>query len=450
MSAYTGYLSNLKEKATVVATEDIVSDRGVLIVRSGAELNNKTYDNLLKFKLLKPLEDSIAISNQLNAKLIYDRVNQFILMDPWLRAIHNELGNKLLLQRSCLNIEKYSLLLQKLTVLSMEIPHIFDQAILSGYLCHVCGIVDQLPQEELNDYFLAGLSHDIGFLHIDKNILDKEEALTGEEWKTIQSHPIISYEILKRIDRFPKRVCRSVLEHHENLDGTGYPRAKTAHDLSSLGQVVNLVDNVIGIYNKKFKPINRSFRDIIPIIQINMHSYFPDAISMILRLLKHAPESPKEKTDATIVSSLIEYVQKEQAYIQSVIEMIQHHNDIIGFTHNDKEVYAIQNIAINIIMITNSAGLSDSSYSDWLEDMKNNNPEDMYNEVEDTRVMLGEVIYQLQNYQKTASLFISKYPTHPMTEKVETILNHFGEFNRAPTPAPLKKHWEQLAKRKVV
>ena len=450
MSAYKGHIYNLKEKTTVVATEDILSDRGILIAQSGAELNKKTYENLMKFKLLKPLEDSIAISNQLNAKLIYDRIIQLVRMDPWLRSINDKLGNKAILQRSCLNVEKYSLLMQKLTVLSMEMPDVFDQAVLSAYLCHICGIVDDMSQQETNEYFLAGLSHDIGFLHIDQKILQKQETLTGEEWRTIQSHTVIGYEILKRIDKFPKRVSRAVLEHHENLDGTGYPRAKTAHDLSPLGQVVNLVDNVIAIYNKRFKPVNRSLRDIIPIIQVNMHSYFPDAVSAILRLLKEAHKSPAQDTEALVTASLIEYVQKEQSYIQSVIDLIQQHNDFIGFTHNEKQVYAIQNIAINIIMITNSSGLSDSNYTAWLEDIKDGTPENLYNEVEDTRVMLGEVIYQLQNYQKAANLFVSKNPTHPLKNKVKAIVDSFGNINRSPAPQVLKQYWDKLAQKKVV
>jgi len=448
MSEYAGYLSNLKEKATVTTIENIVSDQGVLIAKSGIELNAKNYENILKFKLLKPLEDSIAISNQLTAKLVYNHIIQLIKADPWLSAINEKMGEKVILQRCCLNLDQYPLLLQKLTVLKMEIPDVFNQSILSAYLSYICGVTDHLEQGDINHHFLAGISHDIGFLHIDRNILLKKTALDADEWRKIQSHPVIAYEILKRMDNFPKEACKAVLEHHENLNGTGYPRSKTSTELSYLGQLINLIDNVIAIYNKKFKPLHRSLRGIMPIIQINMHSYFPEAVSVILRTLKQAPESPIESSEDGVLKALIEHVQKEQAYIQSVIDMIRNHNDTLGFVHENQQIYAIQNIAINIIMITNSAGLSDSSYSDWLNDLSSSCTNTLYNEVEDTRIMIDEVIYQLQTYQKAANLFVSRNPGHPLTPKVASILENFKHFNCSPPPALLKAHWKTLSNAK--
>jgi len=445
MSEYASYLANLQNKAKVVATEDILSDKGLLLAKSGVELNKKTYNNILKFKLLKPLEDSIAISNQLNAKSVYDRIIQFVNTDIWLNAINNTLGNKVILQRCCLQLDKYPLLLQKLTVLSMEIPEVFDQAVLSAYLSHICGINNKEDQDSLNHYFLAGLSHDIGFLHIDRYILTKKEKLTAEEWRKIQSHPVIGYEILKRIDKFPKIVSRAVLEHHENLDGTGYPRSKTALDLSSLGQTISLVDNVIAIYNRKLKPLNQSLRNIIPIIQINMHSYFPNSVSLILRTLKQAPESLIDNSAVEIIKQLIGHVQAEQTYVKQLLNILTKGNQTIGFTHNNKDIYVIQNIASNIIMIANSAGLSDSSYSSWLEEADNSDPKALYSEVNDTHYMLEEVIYQLETYQKTTSVFINKNPDHEFTGYINEILQQFGTIKRPVPPQALIKYWDHLA-----
>ena len=446
MSEYAGYIANLKDKVAVVATEDILSDKGILLAKSGTKFNNKTYDNILKFKLLKPIEDSITLSNQLNSKLIYDRITQLVSTDFWLQTLNNKLGDKTILQRCCLQMDNYPLLLQKLTVLSMEIPNVFNQSILSAYLAYICGLINQEEQQTIKHYFLAGLSHDIGFLHIDHYILTKEEQLTAQEWRKIQSHPIIGYEILKRIQNFPPSVIRAVLEHHENLDGTGYPRAKTARDLGSLGQLISLLDNVIAIYNRKFKPLNRSLRSIAPIIQINMHSYFPDAVSLILRALKHAPESPIKEAEASVVEELIDHVHKEQAYIEQAVNTIKQGNENIGFSHNNNEVFALQSLANNIIRITRSAGLTDSSYSASLKQATQEDKKALYNEVEDTRRMLDEVVYQLQTYVRNASVFINKNPDHPISSAINHIIDQFSHLKRPSPPSALNQHWQQLAK----
>ena len=450
MSEYASYLSNLQDKASVIATEDILSDKGMLIAKSGVELNGNAYENILKFKLLKPLEDSIAISNQLNAKSIYNHIIQFIARDPCIQSIDNKLGEKSVLQRCCLQAEKYNLLMQKLTVLNMEVPEVFNQTVLAAYLAYICALTDRLNQEDINHYFLAGLSHDIGFLHIDRNILLKKETLTAQEWRKIQAHPVIGYEILKRMEKFPKIVSQAVLEHHENLDGTGYPRAKTSKDLGSLGQVISLIDNVIAIYNKKFKPLNRSLRDIMPIIQVNMHSYFPDAISVILRTLKQAPKTDLQKSNKDIFQALLTHVEQENIYINRIIHNIRKNNEALGYSHNHKEIYAIQNIATNITMIARSAGLSDENYTTWLKEINPDNIEEsnmakVYSEIEDARVMIDELAFQIQNYMKAASVFTSKNPTHALYKTVETVIESFSAIHRPSAPKILKQHWQTIS-----
>ena len=431
MNEYAGHLANMQEKATIVATEDILSDKGVLLAKSGIKINKKVCENILKFKLLKPIEDSIAIENQLNAKSIYNILNQLISQDTWLKSIHSQLGDKVALQRCCLRLEKYPILLQKLTVLKMELFHVFEQAIFSAYLSYICGITDELEQKIIEEYFLSGIMHDIGLLHIDHRTLKKDGELTPEEWRNIQSHPIIGYEIVKNIKNFPKNVARAILEHHENIDGSGYPRNKSNDELCDLGQMINLLDNIIAIYNKKLKQKNRSLRGVIPVIQINIHSYSHRVASTIIRALKHAPESIPDAEKTKGLSDLINNTQKRQRYIQKTTVIIQDANQDIGYSHNDTEIIAIQNTGNNIILIVNSAGLNDTQYTNDLSAMAKTEPEAVFNEVEDAHLMLGEVIYQIETYQKNANLFISNNHSHPITPTISKCLDDVAQV---PTP----------------
>jgi hypothetical protein len=402
----------------------------MLLAKSGIEINQQTCQNILKFKLLKPLEDSIAIENQLNAKSIYSIITQFIATDPWINTINEQLGDKTILQRCCLRLEKFPILQQKLTVLQLELPDVFTQAIFSAYLAYICGITNHIPQTEIEEHFLAGIIHDIGFLHINHNILKKQGDLSAEEWRSIQSHPVIGYEIVKNIANFPKVVARSVLEHHENLDGSGYPRNKTGQELESLGQLINLLDNVIAIYSKKLKPQQRSLRGVIPVVQINMHSYYPNAVSVIIRALKYAPESEKNSPAIETVKELITQTQKKQTYIKKTLGIIKDAHQALGYTHNNKEIFSLQNTVHNIILIMNSSGLNDKNCIDWLSELEDSDQQKHYNEVEDTQVMLSEIIYQIQTYQKNANLFISKNLTHPLSKPITQCLEQVKQITK--------------------
>lgn len=439
MSEYAEHLANMQDKAKIVATSDILSDNGVLLAKSGTEINKRVCENLLKFKLLKPIEDSISIENQLNAKSIYNHILQFATADKFLAEMNHSLGDKITLQRCCLKLDKFPILQQKLTVLHLEIPDVFKQAIFSAFLAYLCGRIEKLEQSKIEEYFLAGIIHDIGFLHINYKILQKQEELTADEWRTIQSHPVIGYEILRNVENFPISVARAVLEHHENLDGSGYPRGKTVHDLKPLGQLVSLLDNVIAIYNKKFKAKERSPQCIIPVLQINMHSYLPDIASVIIRALKNAPKSPVKSSDTQHISAMIKTAEEEQSYITQTTDVIKQTNSSLGYQHNNKEIITIQNIGNNILFIVTSAGLNDDNYIPLLKELEKGDADIIFNEIEDTLLMLGEIIYQFQSYQKAGNVFISKNPTHELTNILKQGLEN---IKKIPKPTYEKKTLE--------
>ena len=97
-------------------------------------------------------------------------------------------------------------------------------------------------KNDVEGIYVAGLLHDIGKIIIDRDIINKEEALTGPEVKEIKKHPQISYDILSKI-KFPwKNVEMFVLHHHERVDGKGYPDSLSATELSEGVRILALAD----------------------------------------------------------------------------------------------------------------------------------------------------------------------------------------------------------------
>ena len=92
-----------------------------------------------------------------------------------------------------------------------------------GVLCGVIGMEMHMNEKEMAQLVTAALLHDLGKLAIPGEILNKPGRLTQKEYKRMQEHPVISYELIK--DRFDlsAQIKVAVLFHHENVDGTGYP-----------------------------------------------------------------------------------------------------------------------------------------------------------------------------------------------------------------------------------
>jgi len=79
-----------------------------------------------------------------------------------------------------------------------------------------------LPKKELEGIHLAGMIHDLGKISIPAEILSKPSKLTDIEFQLIKTHPGIGYDIMENIE-FPWPINQIVLQHHEKMNGSGYP-----------------------------------------------------------------------------------------------------------------------------------------------------------------------------------------------------------------------------------
>jgi putative nucleotidyltransferase with HDIG domain len=87
----------------------------------------------------------------------------------------------------------------------------------------------------------AALLHDIGKLSVSNSILDKKTKLSETEWKAVQQHPGLTRQILERVGAF-REMAVIAGEHHEKLDGSGYPNRLLAPELSLESRIIAVAD----------------------------------------------------------------------------------------------------------------------------------------------------------------------------------------------------------------
>ncbi|MBC7836110.1 MAG: HD domain-containing protein [Phycisphaerales bacterium] len=88
----------------------------------------------------------------------------------------------------------------------------------------------------------GGLLHDLGKRGVPEAILNKEGKLEPEEWKVIQSHPRLGYEELKANRAVSQTVLEMIRDHHERIDGNGYPFAISGDQISVAARICAIVD----------------------------------------------------------------------------------------------------------------------------------------------------------------------------------------------------------------
>lgn len=98
-----------------------------------------------------------------------------------------------------------------------------------------------LPEQQIEGLYLACVVHDVGKIKIPAEILSKPGKLGELEYALIKQHPQAGYDILKEVD-FPWPIAQFVLQHHERIDGSGYPHGLTGDAILLEARIIAVAD----------------------------------------------------------------------------------------------------------------------------------------------------------------------------------------------------------------
>ncbi len=119
----------------------------------------------------------------------------------------------------------------------------------SGHHSRVCQLATAIAEEmgfsapALRSLAISAKIHDIGKLYVPAEILDKPHKVSPAEFAIIMAHPSVGYDIVKKMD-FPGTVARTILQHHERLNGSGYPMHLPGKDISLEAKILAVADVV--------------------------------------------------------------------------------------------------------------------------------------------------------------------------------------------------------------
>jgi PAS domain S-box-containing protein/putative nucleotidyltransferase with HDIG domain len=111
-----------------------------------------------------------------------------------------------------------------------------------------CAIAEEMgfAEEQIDGIRMAGLIHDIGKINVPAEILNKPGQLTEIEYGLFKNHPQIGHDVLKTVE-FPWPVAQIVLQHHERMDGSGYPQGLSGEEIMLEARILAVADIVEAI-----------------------------------------------------------------------------------------------------------------------------------------------------------------------------------------------------------
>ena len=166
---------------------------------------------------------------------------------------------------------------------------LINHSLRSTIIAITIGFQLRFPLSKLIELGVSCILHEIGMLQLPPQYYLADKTLSGVERKAILTHPLHSYNILKKAN-FPLSICLGVLDHHEREDGSGYPRHLTGNDMSLYAKIIAVACSYEAITAPRhYKDAQGSYEAMVEILKNSRKTYNESIIRALLCALSLFP-----------------------------------------------------------------------------------------------------------------------------------------------------------------
>lgn len=242
-SHYVGAVARMAASHEIRAAEDIVSASGTKLVARGTRVDAGLQEKLAGHRLAPAsLENSLAVADGVTPALLAIDIARRTADDPWLQRLVARAGASARLQDDVSRLRIPRQVLVRLSAARDQRPTLYRHLLGVGAISHYLAARAGLAPAQAESVLLAALCHDLGELYTDPAMLETEHRVTDEERRFIYVHPVTGWMILDGLQGLRPEVGKAVLQHHERLDGSGYPRGAKDDEIGIGGRILAAAD----------------------------------------------------------------------------------------------------------------------------------------------------------------------------------------------------------------
>ena len=196
---------------------------------------------------LSPDEASTNLRQELNkVKTTFDRsyshINQ-LMRDVQRDSQIDIEGSKELVTQTVDSILRNETAMFWLSKIKHQDEYTSEHCVRVGILAIAFGKYLQLDRQSLEVLGMCGMLHDVGKMKVPQEILNKPDTLSPEEFAEVQKHTILGYDFLKKHGGIDEQICAVAMNHHERMNGDGYPHHAESQRLSLYDRIIAIVDS---------------------------------------------------------------------------------------------------------------------------------------------------------------------------------------------------------------
>ena len=232
---------------SIIASRDIFDISGTKLWARDQPVSSALQRKLLDRKLRNPLESCLMAEDGVTAKTLQKAAQVQLDSDTPLSLLLCPHGATIVREIEHLPIHSVAQLL--LTASESSRPETFGHAVQAMALSGALMLQHGGGTAELRLAMLCGLLHDLGEMYIDPRYgeADADRALDFQSYQHLVVHPHVGYLLIAQLTNYPATVARAIAEHHERLDGSGYPHSLQRDDMSPLGRLLAVMEGALGV-----------------------------------------------------------------------------------------------------------------------------------------------------------------------------------------------------------
>lgn len=242
-------ISNACANQTIVASRDIVDDRGTKLWARDLRVTPELHQRLIQRKLRHPVETSLRVEDGVTSETLLHDLQPLIEGDDPLANLFRPCATAL--QAGLKTLPLHPVVQLLLTAAQQITPASYQHALRASALTGALAWHAKAPTAFLQRAMLVGLVHDLGEMYVNPEYLKAGRQLDLAEYRQLAAHPHVGSLLLAQMTDYPADIARAVCEHHERLDGTGYPFQLLGAAISPLGQLMAVAELVLGIVDAR-------------------------------------------------------------------------------------------------------------------------------------------------------------------------------------------------------
>lgn len=292
------------DRCVVTTREAVYTTKDAKLVSAGTRMTAALFERLMKHELRTPLENLLAMDGMVSQASLAAQAHQMCLQDPPIELLVQDDSSGVAAATLAAPLHAISLpaaLAFMLTVMRELAPAQLAHGLRVALVATYQGMRRGWNKSECTRLAAAGLLHDISLLHLDPAWRDTARPMAASERQQLAVHPTLAARLVHGWEVYPQSVAVAILEHHERMDGSGYPRGIRGEQISDMGQMLLLAE-VVSAFFEKYANDGASVRLSLA-LRMDRQKFPEPLAALLLPLLQSSAIQPGNAGDLAEIRS---------------------------------------------------------------------------------------------------------------------------------------------------